>query len=298
MITIATYALSGNFDKDLSLKNHLAGIDAAADQGADLIVFPEVSLQGYPSAAGRDTQTAVLRDVYATAEPVPDGPSVQAIADRARERGVHVIFGLTERTDVPGMLYNTMVLTGPDGHIGSYRKVHVGITEQVIWQRGADWPVFDTPLGRIGMLICYDKAWPESCRELTLRGAEILVMSTAWSMKPAEVSFDTSLNLEQYALYERVRAAENTRWFVSSNFAGPLGGLEFFGLSQIIDPNGRVVATTGATAEQSMATATIDVAGGIEEAYAGFSGARLLRDRRPETYAAVSGRWPADEARG
>ncbi len=93
-------------------------------------------------------------------------------------------------------------------------------------------------------------------------------MSTAWSMKPAEVSFDTSLNLEQYALYERVRAAENTRWFVSSNFAGPLGGLEFFGLSQIIDPNGRVVETTGATAEQSMAMATIDVTGGIEEAYA------------------------------
>ncbi len=224
---------------------------------------------------------------------MPDGPSVLAIADRARQLGIHVVFGLTERTEMAGMLYNTMVLTGPDGHIGSYRKVHVGIGEQVIWQRGSDWPVFDTPLGRIGMLICYDKAWPESCRELTLRGAEILVMSTAWSMRPAEVSFDTSLNVEQYALFERVRAAENTRWFVSSNFAGSLGGLEFFGLSQIIDPNGRVLETTGPTAEQSMAMATIDVKGGIEEAYAGFSGARLLRDRRPETYAAVSGRLPA-----
>jgi predicted amidohydrolase len=288
MVTVATFALNGTFDKEVSLKNHLACIDQAADAGADLVVLPEVSLQGYASALARDGQPAVLAAAYAGAESVPDGPSVVAIAEHAKARGVYVIYGLTERVAEPGILYNTMVLTGPDGHVGSYRKVHVGITERLVWQRGSDWPVFDTPLGRIGMLICYDKAWPESCRELTLRGAELLVMSTAWSMGPGEQNFADSLFIEQYGLYERVRAAENTRWFISSNFAGTFGDLHFFGLSQIIDPTGRIVATTGTTDEQSMALATIDVTGGITDAYAGFSGARLLRDRRPETYTTIA----------
>jgi predicted amidohydrolase len=113
-------------------------------------------------------------------------------------------------------------------------------------------------------------------------------MSTAWSMGPGEQNFAESLFIEQYGLYERVRAAENTRWFISSNFSGMLGDLHFFGLSQIIDPTGHVVATTGATDDQTMALATIDVAGGITSAYAGFSGARLLRDRRPETYTTLA----------
>ena len=284
MITVATFALAGTYNKEVSLKNHLTCIDQAADAGADLVVLPEVSLQGYASAIGRESQLEVLTAAYAGAEPVPDGPSVRAIAEHAAERGVHVIYGLTERVAEPGVLYNTMVLTGPDGHIGSYRKVHVGITERLIWQRGDDWPVFDTYLGKIGMLICYDKAWPESCRELTMRGAELLVMSTAWSMRADEQTFAESLWVEQYDLFERVRAAENTRWFISSNFAGQLGDLHFFGVSQVIDPTGRVVATTGTTDEQAMALATIDVQRGITDAYAGFNGARLLRDRRPDTY--------------
>jgi len=289
MITVATFALAGTYNKEVSLKNHLACIDQAADAGADLVVLPEVSLQGYSAVIGRERQLEVLTAAYAGAEPVPDGASVVAIAEHAARRGVHVIYGLTERVTEPGVLYNTMVLTGPDGHIGSYRKVHVGITERLIWERGHDWPVYDTALGRIGMLICYDKAWPESCRELTLRGAELLVMSTAWSMRPGEESFADSLWVEQYDLFERARAAENTRWFISSNFAGLLGDLHFFGLSQVIDPTGPVVASTGTTDEQKVALATIDVQRGITDAYAGFNGARLLRDRRPETYTALRG---------
>lgn len=194
---------------------------------------------------------------------------------------------MTERGSRAGVVFNSTVLAGPGGIIGTYRKVHVGISEQVIWSRGQDWPVYDTPLGRIGMLICYDQAWPESCRELTLRGAELLVMSTAWSLRPDAASADDALTVEHYLLFGKARAVENQRWFISSNFTGPLGGLTFFGHSQVIDPLGRPVAATGGKPEQSMVLADIDVRGGIEAAQARSRGPRLWRDRRPETYTSI-----------
>lgn len=283
MVTVATWALAGSHDPDISRKRHLAGLEEAARAGADLVVFPETSLQGYPAVLTRGHEPDILKSVYDTAEPL-DGARVAELAGAARDLGLHVIFGMTERGPRPGVVYNTTVLAGPDGVIGAYRKVHVAITEQVIWARGRQWPVFDTPLGRIGMLICYDQAFPESCRELTLRGAELLVMSTAWSLRAEESSPDDSLSVEHYLLYGRARAVENGRWFISSNFTGPLGGLNFFGHSQVIDPLGQVVAATGSRAEPSMALTEIDVRGGIEAAQARSRGPRLWRDRRPETY--------------
>jgi predicted amidohydrolase len=290
-VTIATIALKGTYDLETSIKNHISHLEDAAAQGADLVVFPEVSLQGYPSSSLTAIDPDRITEAYRTAELVPEGPSVRAILDRAADLGVHVIFGVTELADATGAIYNTAVLGGPDGFIGKYRKVHVGITEQVTWRRGDDWPVFDTALGRIGMLICYDKMWPESCRELTLRGADILVMPTAWAMVFGEQDAETNTFAELYRIYDRARAAENSRWFVSSNFAAELGGSEFLGLSQIVDPNGKVVATTGERTP-GMAMATIDVKGGIAAANANLFGARLIRDRRADTYQAASGSIP------
>jgi predicted amidohydrolase len=286
MTTIATWAFAGSYDADISRKRHLSCLEEAARAGADLVVFPETSLQGYPAVLAYGQDQEVLLSVYEAAEAL-DGPRVTDLAAAARDLGVHVIFGMTERGDRPGVVFNSTVLAGPGGIIGTYRKVHVGITEQVIWSRGQDWPVYDTPLGRIGMLICYDQAWPESCRELTLRGAELLVMSTAWSLRPHEKSPGESLSVEHYLLFGRARAVENQRWFISSNFTGPLGGLAFFGHSQVIDPSGRVVAATGSKPEQSMALAEVDVRGGIEAAQARSRGPRLWRDRRPETYTSL-----------
>lgn len=290
-ITVATVALQGTSDVALSVKQHLDHMEQAAGQGADLVVFPEISVQGYPSEGLCSVDPECVVASYRTAEPVPEGPSTRAILDRARELGVHVIFGLTELGDSVGAVYNTAVLGGPNGYLGKYRKVHVAITEQMTWRHGNDWPVFDTPLGKIGMLICYDKMWPESCRELTLRGAEILVMPTAWPMLPSAEDVADDTFAELYQLYDRARAAENSRWFVSANFAGTLRGAEFLGLSQIVDPTGRVVATTGQR-QPGMALATIDVKDGIATANATLFGARLIRDRRPDTYQASNGTMP------
>jgi predicted amidohydrolase len=285
--TIATCAFPGTYDVDKSVEMHLAYIEEAAQAGASLVVFPECSLQGYPADFRATDPAASLEPFWKTVEKIADGPNVALIADKAIECGIHVIYGLNEATDRPGVVYNSMVLTGPDGLVGVFRKVHVGITEQVFWRRGDDWPVYETPFGKIGMLICYDKAWPEACRELTLRGADLLVMSTAWSLKqPADG--DDDIWLEQYKLYDQVRAMENSRWFISSNLVGELGGLHFFGLSQIIDPLGHVLATTGTTAP-GLAIADVDIPGGILAAYAITQGPNIIRDRRPETYRALNG---------
>jgi predicted amidohydrolase len=288
--TIATCAFPGTYDVDKSVELHLSYIEEAAAAGASLVVFPECSLQGYPADFRASDAKASLEPFLKTVETIEDGPNVALIAEKAMERGLYVIYGLNEATERPGVIYNSMVLTGPDGLIGVFRKVHVGITEQVFWRRGNDWPVYETPFGKIGMLICYDKSWPETCRELTLRGADLLVMSTAWSPRnPADG--DDDIWIEQYKLYDQVRAVENSRWFISSNFVGELGGLHFFGLSQIVDPLGHVLATTG-TSEAGLAVADVDIPGGILSAYGLSQGPNIIRDRRPETYKALSGSLP------
>jgi predicted amidohydrolase len=291
MTVIATCAFPPTYDVAKSVELHLSYIEEAAAAGADLVVFPETSLQGYPANFSVMDAETDIKKMYDVAELVPGGPSVDAIAAKASEKGIHVIYGLTEASDRPGVVYNTMVLTGPDGYIGKFRKVHVGLSEQMVWRPGSDWPVFETPFGRIGMLICYDKAFPESCRELTLRGADILVMSTAWPLMPGHGTGTDNLWVQQYDAFERVRAMENGRWFVSSNFIGELGGIEFFGMSQIINPVGEVVATTG-TETVGLVTAEIDVFGGMADARAAMQGAFLVRDRRPDTYLVLGGELP------
>src|ERR1700722_15363106 len=156
MTKIATVAFEGTYDVELNTKSHISLMEEAAASGANLVVFPEISLQGYPPDLTR-VYPERIKAAFDNAEQVPDGPHVLAIAARAQELGIYVIYGLNELGTSPGVIYNTMVLTGPGGFVGSYRKVHVGITEQLTWRRGDDWPVFDTALGRIGMLICYDK---------------------------------------------------------------------------------------------------------------------------------------------
>ena len=245
MTRIATCAYPGTHDVRQSIRRHEAYIQEAAAAGASLVVFPETSLQGYPPDLGGIGPEAVVRQAQRSAERVPDGPSVQRIVEAASRHRIHVVFGLTEQGDRPGVLYNTLVLAGPDGVIGSYRKVHVCVLEKLIWRPGDHWPVFETALGNIGLLICYDKAWPESTRELTLAGADILVVGAAWSSRPLAGSGEQNANVRSHRLYDAVRAMENGRWLVSSNFVGDLGGCSYFGLSQIVDPRGDVTASTG-----------------------------------------------------
>ena len=285
---IAVCSFPGSYDVDSNMALYESYMREAAAAGADLLVLPECSMQGYPRAYLAEEEEGMIDDVAGAAESL-GGDRVRRVADLAKELDLAVIFGMTEAGVRPGVSYNSAVLVTPaEGVVGAYHKVHLAIQEKVFWRPGVDWPVFDTAVGAVGMMICFDKAWPEAARELTLRGADLLVMPTAWWLyDPAAGEADVWV--DHYVLFERTRAVENNRWFLSSNLVGDIGGRHFFGMSQIIDPQGRIIATTGYD-KPGLAIAEVDVSQGIHHAYKLNSGAHLIRDRRPDTYAVLGGR--------
>lgn len=287
---ISTSCINVEYDKAKNIKKYYAYIEKAASEGAQLIVFPEQSLQGYlPSLTVLEKST--FRYQYENAETVPDGPSVQAVIKMAKEKNIYIIFGMTEKDDsCDYKLYNTMVLVGPDGYVGKYRKVHLPLDELHVYYAGEDFPVYNTAIGKIGMLICYDKAFPESARELALNGAEILVMSTAWPFADS----DNAPNVEKddmfylYDLYDKVRALENQCFFISSNQTGVCGQTHYIGCSNIVSPDGKIITSTGYN--EGIAYACVDIKKDIYRGKTeGSYGLNLFRDRNPAAYKHMKG---------
>jgi predicted amidohydrolase len=269
-------------DKAANLEKIIRLVGEAAADGAKLLVLPECALQGYPYGTGSHDPNEFLYH-YEQAETIP-GPSTERLVEAARDNGMIIVFGLTELAGSfgpAGLLFNSVATVGPEGVLAVYRKVHTGDVEKQIWHRGADFPVVDTPFGRIGSFICYDLVFPEATRVLALRGAEILVMSTVWLPNaPANPAFELG-----YDLFTRARALENQVWLLVSGQTGrdPDTGMEYLGHSRVVSPNGEVVLELGV--EEGIGVATIDVHGEILRARArGWFGQVFLRDRAPETY--------------
>ena len=160
-------------DKQENLRKIEALTLKAKEAGADLVVFPEMSLTGY-----------VVRDqVYELAEVIP-GPSTRKVEGFAKQAGVHVVFGMPELSaKTKATVYNTSVLVGPDGFIGKYRKMylptHSVFEEKRYFRPGYQVAVFDTALGKIGLCICYDLFFPEVTRLIRLEGAQLIVAISA-----------------------------------------------------------------------------------------------------------------------
>lgn len=248
----AVAAMRAAHDKVANLKQYRRFVEEAAAAGARLLVLPEASLQGFLFRADRCFDADEMRYHWEHAETIP-GPSTELIAGWAAENRMWIVFGMMEKSDDPAVpvLHNSAVLVGPEGLASVYRKVHQPSEEVFLYQPGSDWPVISTRLGTIGMMICYDQCFPEAARELTLRGAELLILPTAWA-KSDQGSDD------RYDFFARARAAENGRWLLQSNQAGPApaGDFDYLGRSRIIDPSGMVAAETEAGAE-ALVTATI-----------------------------------------
>lgn len=181
--------------------------------------------------------------------------------------------------------YNAAVTLSGDGILGSYRKVHQPLGENLCYAAGFEYKAFDTPVGRMGMQICYDKAFPEAARALALDGAEIITSLSAWPTARTQ----TVPNLEddrwkrRFDIFDQARAVENQLVWVASNQAGTFGSLRFVCSAKIVGPGGDVLATTGV--EPGLATATVDVAEVLGLARGG--GMYNLRDRRPDLYHSV-----------
>jgi predicted amidohydrolase len=286
-VKLATVAMQVVYDKQKNLEKIFSFIDQAAAQGVNLIVFPETSLQGYlHNMVGIDSMEDFAYQ-HMNAETVPGGESVKAIIAKAKAKKIHVVFGMVEQDEERcDKIYNAAVLVGPEGYIGKYRKAHQIIDELHVYTPGEEWPVFNTAVGRIGMLVCYDKTFPESARELALKGAEILTMPTAFSLMTPGADYNTDYMKYVYDLYDKVRAVENGCFFISSNHFGKEGKGEYFGFSRIVAPTGMALAEVGF--KEGMAIAEVDVRKQIIE---GRLFTRQLVDRRPNTYTGLASKY-------
>jgi predicted amidohydrolase len=158
-----------NRDKTLNF------IENAASQGAKLIVLPELCVSGYVFNS-RD-------EALKSSELIPNGESLKAWDRICKEKGIYLIAGLAERDNEA--LYNTSVLIGPNGYMGKYRKLHLWFEEKFFFEPGnLSPPLFNTPFGRVAMMICYDMWFPEIPRIHSLNGADLLVIPTNWPEHP------------------------------------------------------------------------------------------------------------------
>ena len=210
-----------------------------ASQGVDLAVFPEAFLTGYVIS---DASTAAEISISA------DHPSILHIGSVCDELGIHAVVGFAansnESGDLPLGLSNAVVLFQPNRPREYYAKTHLpelGLDKFV--RPGNRLPVFDTALGRIGILICYDMRPPEATRSLVLNRADIILLPTNWP-NGAQVS------AEHVTI---ARAAENRVFFASCNRVGHENGFDFIGLSKIIHPTGKVLSAAGDREEVLMA---------------------------------------------
>ena len=254
-------------DKNHNLKTIEKNIKEAKKEGADLVVFPELALTGY-----------VCRDlVYELAEAVPNGQSVSQIESIAKRENVHVIFGMIEKSArANAVLHNTAVLIGPEGFIGKYRKMylptHSVFEEKRYFRPGYQTPVFETKIGKIGLIICYDVYFPEITRLLRVKGAQLI----------ACISAVPSIRREFFETLTAARAIENTVFIAFSNRAGIEDGLQFSGGSRIIAPSGSLISQAKYD-EEDVIMARINYSDTTRvEAFI-----PTLRDLRPELFVAL-----------
>lgn len=293
MLKVSTAAINITRDKAKNLEKFLKCIDEAADNGAKLLVLPEQALQGYLTSViamdlSGDEEKNEMRFQYVNAEVVPEGPSVQAMIKKAQERDIYVCFGMTERdSEISSKTYNTAVLVGPEGYIGKYRKVHQPADEMQAYYAGHEFPVFDTAIGKLGMMICYDAWFPESGRELALGGAQIILKPTATAHSFPEHNLPEDLAYYSYDLNERATACNNSVYFISSNQIGICGVSDYFGHSNIIAPTGKIMETTG-DEEKIVYYEIEDLEMDLFKGRSYLAGLNYMKDRRPSAYKLIA----------
>ena len=244
-----------------------------------LIVMPELAMTGYEGTREMFEQIA---------ETLPHGEGIDRMAALAKKYNTLMTFGFAERDpENPDILYNSNVLIDENGEVlGSYRKVHPFDSEKKWCVAGTTTPVFDTSIGKLGIMICWDAAFPEIARCFALKGADLLVISTNWE-DPYEEEYDPTVinkHEEDWDLMTRARAFDNTLHLVAANRIGGDGGiLTFFVRSKIIDPIGQVIEALDERVEGSI-SAEIDLSETkvLREKYYTF-----FEDRVPEAYRAI-----------
>lgn len=238
-------------------------VDAVQHTDADLLVGPELATSGYFFSSTEQARSL--------SEPVP-GPTTEALSEVSLKTGTTVVAGLPELAN--GTLYNSAVIIGPEGLIGTYRKIHLFNEEKIHFTPGKEgFFIFDLKGVKVGVLVCFDHMFPEAARSLALQGVQI-------------VCHPSDLVLPEYGqLTSRVRSFENRMFWILANRWGTeeVGekALTYTGMSQVVNPRGRILIQADAAADD-ISTVEIDPKESLNKRVTDYN--HLLNDRRPEFY--------------
>lgn len=268
MLKIAGVQMDVAFrDREKNLARIVDALHETAKAGAGLTVFPECALLGYCFES--------LEEARPHAEPIP-GPSTLKLAESCRELDVFAVVGLLEADGE--RIFNAAALVGPEGVIGSYRKLHLPYLGVDMFTTPGDrsletWQAGDV---RVGMSICYDGAFPEASRVMALDGADLIVLPTNWP-PGAECTADFVIN---------TRAMENHVYYMAVNRVGTERGFRFIGKSKICNPSGEVLALANHE-QEAILYAEIDPVLARRKRVIRVPGKHEIdrfADRRPEMY--------------
>ena len=254
-----------------NLKKIIQKTKIAAQSGADLIVFPECALSGYVFSSREEALPFM--------ETIP-GAATGRLSELCRDLGVHMVFGLLEKEK--DWCFNSAALLGPEGLIGRYRKSHLpflGI-DRFVDPGNEPFRVYETAIGRIGMLICYDCTFPESARVMALSGADILALPTNWPEGRAKIP--------KYVIM--ARAFENKIHVVAADRVGSERQSKFIGTSKIVNAWGDTLAEAG-TEEEEIIYGEIGLSEAREKRIVIKSGefeVDFMSDRKPWLYGKIS----------
>ncbi|MGC4051609.1 MAG: carbon-nitrogen hydrolase [Paludibaculum sp.] len=278
---------SCSLDPQENLDKAAARVREAAQRGAQIICLQELFRSQYFC---RDESA----DLFDLAEPVP-GPSTDVMSKLAKELGVVIVASLFERR-AAGLYHNTAAILNADGALqGIYRKMHIPddplFFEKFYFTPGdLGFKNFETPFGRIGVLVCWDQWYPEGARLTALQGADILFYPTAIGWHPAEKAQYGAAQLDAWRTIQRGHAIANGVYVAAVNRVGfegtPERGLEFWGNSFVADPFGVLVAEASNDKEEILVVECDRRR--IEEVRRNWP---FLRDRRIDFYGGITERW-------
>jgi predicted amidohydrolase len=270
-ITVACIQMEPKIgEKEANLTRSLEKIDEAAAKGAKLIVLPELCNCGYVFAS--------RQEAFGLAEPVPSGPSTQAWSEAARSHGAVIVAGICERAG--DALYNSAAIVGPDGFIGTYRKVHLWGAENLFFEPGdLGVPVWKMQFGRMAVAICYDGWFPETYRLAALQGADILCVPTNWVPMPNQ----PSNMLVMANILAMGGAHSNSMYVAAADRVGIERDQSFLGSSLIVSHTGFPIAGPASATKEEVIYAEVNVSDARRKRVLN-SFNQPLRDRRIDLY--------------
>lgn len=250
-------------------------IEEAASHGAQLMVLPELCNSGYVFES--------MDEARELSEPVPGGPTCDAWSEVAARHKLHIVAGINERDG--DTLYNSAAVIGPDGHIGTFRKVHLWNQENRFFTPGdRGFPVFDTAVGRLGSMICYDGWFPESYRECGLQTVDIVCVPTNWVPINGQRE-----DREAMANILTMAAAHSNSVFVAcADRIGTERGQPFIGQSLIASFTGWPIGGPASADREEIIYADADLSDPRRRGAWNEFNRNPLGDRRPAVYTAAT----------